>query len=247
MRVNNDDNFFQPVLSTLGLLTSVIATLIPLFPVDAVRGLFINQDFIQVSSASSFLLGFIVIWMIFEQQIFYLHNPVYFRIFRSKTKDTELEPLFYLTTTKLVAASVVLNIILFGIFVGLSSSNEFSMGVLQAIVYVLFFLLLITAFSLIFLMSRGKHKYDQQKINFPKILFDLLERHGHLRNTLEISVISPVKPGDPRLFDIDGFFPIMSKRVRVKILNQSERTLDCFISNDGGELIKVIEVLEKNT
>lgn len=242
MRVNTEDNFFQPVLSTLGLLTSVLATLIPLFPVDTVRYLFINQGFIQVASASSFLLGFIVIWLIFEQQIFYLHSPVYFRFFRNKSQNSELEPFFYLTTTKLVAASVVLNIIFFGVFVGLSGKNEFLSGVLQAIVYVLFFLLLITAFSLIYLMSRGKHKYDQQKVNFPKVLFDLLERHGHLRNTLEISAISSVRPGDQRLSDIDSFFPIMSKRVRVKILNQSEKTLDCFISSDGSELIKIIEV-----
>lgn len=115
------------------------------------------------------------------------------------------------------------------------------MGVIQAAVYVLFFIFLTASFSLIFLLSRGKHTYENQKVNFPKTLFDLLERHGHLNNTLEIIEITQLQQGDLQKIGIHGFYPL-AKKVIIKTVNQETKTLECIISSDTKEIIKIFPI-----
>lgn len=241
MSKNDSQDFFQPVLSTLGLLSSVLATLIPLFPVDAVTNLFINKELIQVVSASTFLLGFIIVWLILEQQILFIHVPVYLKTLRRKSDIEDLDPLFYFTSSKLVWLLVAMDILLLGLFISLGQSHAFYVGIFQAIVYVFFFIFLITSFSMIFLLSKGKHHFESQKMNFPRAVFDLLERHGHLRNSLEIEEVVQVTPEELKRNNITGFHPLL-KKVSVKVLNQTEKKLECFISNDNKEIVKIVQV-----
>ena len=87
-----------------------------------------------------------------------------------------------------------------------------------------------------------QHSFDSQKINFPKILFDLLERNGHLNNNLEILEISQATQEILSTKGIIGFYPL-AKLIRLKTNNQIEKKLECIISSDGKEIIQITELL----
>lgn len=232
--ITSEDNFFQPAISTLGLLSSIIATILPLFPIQKIQSLFIREEFISITTTVTFLLGFIIIWLLIDSQS-YINWSVY------KWFKKENGLWFYLTTSKLVIFFVIVNIFLACYFLWLSNQESYIASIVQSFVYIIFFLLLLSSFSLVYSHSKGMHRYASEKYNFSKNLFDLLERSGHLSNSLEVLERTDLRPADLAQRGIVGFYPL-AKKVMIKTTNQPTKELECIVSADLKEIIKITTI-----
>lgn len=238
MKRSDQEDFFQPVLSTLGLISSVIATLIPLFPIEQVKNLFVEKQFIGVVSSSTFLLGFIIVWMVIELKLGYINMPIGFKKERG---NGYLEPWYTLTPTQSISLMIFVDVLLLTAYLALSQFTGFIFGIIQALIYIIFFLILIAAFAIIYSLSKMGHEYNDQKLNFQKTVFDTLERNGHISSALEIKEVYQLNGDDLKRLGVPGFQPL-GKLVIVKTVRQEEKELHCILSSDCKEIIKVTNI-----
>jgi hypothetical protein len=248
---NANQDFFQPVISTLGLLTSVLATLLPIFPIGTLQNYFVNADFIKIASFSAFLLGFILLWLITGQDIGYISFPIGVKFWKKRETDEngefeEREPLITVTNFKLLVFFIILNVTLVCLFLFLSKSSTFLVSIIQAFVYMAFFLILISAFGIMYSFTKMKYNFDSNRENFPKTIFDTLEKNGQIQSGLEIQGNVELSFEQVRALNIMPF-PLMARHVIVKTVEQPSKKLSCFVSSDGKNLMHVEEVKQVQT
>lgn len=238
MKTSEQNNFFQPVISTFGLFTSTVATLLPIFSIDSASGLFINENFIKTVSIATFLIGFIIVWLIIEHQVAYIEIPI------GEKKDRGngwMEPWVTIRTVGFVWILITINVIVLITFLGLSNLENYYVSILQSFLYIIFFLILITCFAILFSSSKQKVSFENNKINFPSVIYDTLERYGHVSNTLEISSVSIANQEILISLGISGFHPL-SKLLVIKTIQQPEKEFRCIVSGDGKELLFVEKI-----
>lgn len=222
----SDNNFLQPVISVFGLAISVVSTLLPLISKNWLSFLFINEDLIQPISFLAFILGIIIVWQITEfpitqvkvgKWLFSIVNIVWFWVVICITLS------FFFFLLKYIV-----------------NKNILIWGLLQSLLYLLFFLSLIAAFSFLFLFTRRRYINEADKDNFPYILFETLEKNRLVKPGIEIYE-------NDLLVDREEYEEMSIKahalvrRMRIKTTPQEEEVIEFIVSHDGRELIKVLK------
>lgn len=233
-----NNNFFQPIISVIGLAVSLITAILPAFKVGAINNLFIIQEMVQTISFLAFILSFAAIWLILETP--YLEFTI------GKFKDRGRgypEPLKRVTASSLVWFLILIDIAFsfsFLIMKVIDSPNYHVVcGSFQSLLFLLFFIILSSIFAILFAQTKRKYDWQEDIDNFPQTVFQTLERNHLVKPWIEIYENKNITAEEAAA---EGLQPVpFLKRMKVKTSNQKEEVIDFLISSDAKTLIKVIK------
>jgi len=235
-----NDNFLQPVISVFGLAISLLSTLLPFFSKGHINDLFISKIVVLPFSFISFLLGIVIVWQIIQL------NP-YMQINLGKLKNRGSiypTPWKSINSNNITWYLITIVIILGSSFFLLNLINESSrfinlFGIFQGIIYLLFFLTLVSIFSVLFSQTKQKVKWETDRDNFPQTVFETLEKNRLIKPWIEIYE-NRVMNSDEMVTEKIGMVG-MGRRITIKTSIQKEEVIEFIVSNDGRELLKVVK------
>ncbi|HUV42367.1 MAG TPA: hypothetical protein VMY36_00455 [Patescibacteria group bacterium] len=232
--MKQDNDFLQPVISVLGLAISLIIAILPLFKLEPLIKLFTNKDLAQPVSFLTFILGVAIVWQIIE-----FHPFVSIPLGNLKDRGRGFPEYWKVLGTNNIIWLLVFSSFFFGfLFLFAQSwSGNFALG--QAIFYLLFFLSLISIFSILFTQTRQKYMWNERRKNFPQTVFETLERNRLVKPGIEI--YENVQLGAQELQDMGFKNVFLAKKMTVKTISQEPEVIKFIISSDGEEILKVIK------
>jgi len=207
-------DFIQPVISTLGLAISLLATLLPLFTKGIIANLFLNKNLAMLSSFLAFLIGFAVIWQIIGFQPFIQIN-----LGKYKSRGEEF-PTYWKTIGPngvvwfLLFIAVALGYLFFFLGIKFSGTTDSLLQTAQALFYIIFFLSLISVFAVLFSQTKQRFNWQADRENFPTTIFETLEKNRLIKPYIEIYENRPMNFEELRNEGVTGV-PI-AKKMRVK-------------------------------
>jgi hypothetical protein len=231
----NEENFLQPIVSTLGLTISVISTIVPIFSKTIVTQFFIKKELIVLSSFLSFILGIALIWIINS-----FYRSINFTIGKFKDRGKGFsEPWKRFDTKKVLMIMLIIDIIFGILFMYLSQFKEanFTVGLIQALVYIIFFLFLISIFAILVVNTLQMSKFKEEKKNFPNKIYETLTRNGLLNSGVEIVENRQLTQKEIEKYDVQ---PFIGRFLKIQTKSQNDNTLKLIISYDGEEILKNI-------
>lgn len=238
---NSEGGFLQPVLSSFGLGISIIATLLPLFSKGFVVDLFVNKNIAGPVSFISLVIGIAIIWQV--------TNEPFININLGKLKDrgrgfAEYWKHFEIReiTWALIGCAALFAVSFLAIGLYFKEGNFFA--ILQATMYLFFFLSLMAIFSMLLAQTRQKFKWDQDRENFPTTLFETLQRNGLVKTGIEILENLQINQEQAREI-LNTSTPILARRVKVKTISQEEEIIEFLTSYDGKEIINAKKTNEE--
>lgn len=234
--MRSTDSFSQNIISTFGLIISLITAVLPLFSKGFLTNLFINEGLSQPISFLSFMIGAAIIWQITQ------FEP-YPKLNLGKSKDRGRgypEPWKVINTNQIIWVLMVFCIFLSLAFFYFPSVNaNVYLEIAQALSYILFFLGLITIFAILFAQTRQRFIWRESKDQFPQTVFETLEKNRLIKPWIEIyenqllSVEDREKEGVSELG--------LLRKITVKTSIQEEKVIKFIITSDGKDLIKVLK------
>ena len=244
--VQKDDKFLQPVISVLGLGVSIISLLLPLFTKEGFTKLFINQNLSLPISFIAFVLGIVIIWQITELQSYIdiSFGPLI-------NKGGYKAPLIKIGSNGLVWIILICNVVTSYIFISIYLNfhqivadgksklltNINLVSLMQGYSYLLFFLGLITIFSILLTQTRQKFKWADDQENLIQIITGTLENNGIIQTGIKILENRQLSQTELTQY---GLFEPLLRKIIIKTINQEEKTIECVISSDGKQLKKVL-------
>lgn len=231
------DNFFQPVASLLGLALSLLTLILPLFQKEIVSGLFIDKHSVQSLSFITLILGIAIIWQIVEFQPF-------IQITLGKFKDRGRG--FPEAWVTLNSNNIFWHLTIFNILVGVTfiSSKLYAnlpiAFLIQNLAYLFFFLSLITLFSNLLAQSKTRYEAEQKKDKFPSTVFSTLEKSRLIKPHIEIYENRNLS--NQELIDEGIANQWNARRIKIKTQVQDAKEIIFITTNDGREIIKVCNV-----
>ncbi len=235
----SDYNFFQPIISFLGLVISLVITVLPVFNVSQLKQAFLDPKLSTPVSFFAFIIGIIIIWQIME-----FHSYIEIRIgkkkmIHSKTGEEYFSPRIVITHKQIIWILIILSIISSFTFMFLKEIKNPALIVIyiQSFLYLVFFLLLISIFGLLIAWTRGKYKWTEEKENFPNTIFNTLEKCRHIKPGIEIYENITANPEELEREGITGVFG--AKRIKVRTTVQEDNIIEFYASGDGKEIFKI--------
>ena len=239
MNNKSSNNFFQPVISTFGLAISILTTLLPLFSKEIITSLFLNSRLAVLSSFVSFMIGIAIIWQIMEFQPFIQINLGEYK----QRKNGIFSYWKTITANNVIWILIIINIIIGFLFFyfGMSYMGEAGnlLQTLQALLYIVFFLSLISIFAILFAQTKQRFTWLMDKENFPLTIFETLEKNRLIKPYIEIYENRPMNLNELQQEGIVGIFS--AKKIRVRTSIQEEEIIEFIASNDGKEVIRVLK------
>lgn len=223
----NDQNFFQPILSVFGLGVTFFTAILPLFSINFVDDVFIEKTLIKLVSFLAFLLGLAIVWLIIELQ------PSIKIRFR-KYYGPELGGLGIVWI--LIFFDIILAFLFFYIRI---LEYSFFYGIVQAFIYLIFYLALVIIFSILFAETKKKFNRQSERDNFPLTVFETLEKNRLIKPGIEIYENRDMSYKELQKEGLD--ISISTKRIKVKTIVQNEEVIEFAVSDDGKEIIKVFK------
>lgn len=236
---SSNNNFFQPIISVFGLGVSLITSILPLFSKEILNNLFINKEISQPISFLSFMLGIAIIWQISEFQPYFQINigklknrgksfPEYWKSFGPNTI------IWILLFSNIIISFIFLFL---GILFKNIDANSY-LGIIQSLVYLLFFLILITIFSILFAQTKNRFIWQENKENFPVTIFETLEKNRLVKPGIEIYENYTINNEELKGLGINTFG--IFKKMKIKTTPQKKEDIEFIVSSDGKEIIKVM-------
>lgn len=222
------EGFLKPVLSTLGLIISFIVAFSPLFVNTKLTQYFANQDFAYISSILSAILGIAITWMVIT----------FYRIFYVNIRGIVINP------QRVAWSLMLLSLFLFGAFFLLSKSIQPYLQVSQAIVYILFFDVLIAIFAILFGVTKSNFDYSEERELFPTTLYETLENNRLVTPGIAIFDNDQLSYDQLKALDVNHFG--IAKKIKLQTIVQQRQHLEVIVTGDGKELLKVIKRQELN-
>lgn len=230
------NDFLQPIISTLGLGVSVFSSLLPFMSDSFISTLLLDKNYINIASMLAFIIGIIVVWVFVELKP-YPQLPL------GKMKDRGkgypeywkiIKPVGFIGVLVFLCSSLAFIFILFD---ALEAESKV-MALLQAVIYFLFFLGLVSIFGLLFSQTKSKYVFDSERELFPVILLNTLQNYGVVAKDFEVVGVRLLTDNDVKKHNLVHFALNYAKFVTVKFGGTEKR---CIVSGDGRELIKVVE------
>lgn len=239
MKDTNRESFFQPIISTLGLASALIGSLLPIIGRSSVRVYFIRPELSIPSSIVAFLIGITSFWLI-SRYFRFINIPFGKVIDRGKGYP---EPRKYITNSLLILLFLFLDLILFVLFFYISFNKSFASsifwGLAQSFFYIIFFIFLISIFAFLITSTMDLFKYQEQRENFPIILFNTLEKNRLIHPGIAIYENRPIFGDELIKEGLPGIFS--ARRVRFITVPHEEEIIEVIVSNDGIEILKVLK------
>lgn len=236
-----NDNFLKPVVSIFGLAVSVIGTLIPLFNKNAASTVFVSPDLVVPSSLIAFVLGIAIIWQIIEFQ-------PYIQLNFGKLKDRGKgfnEYWLSVSPNNFFWIIIFIDVFLASLFILIKifSSDIKNIELLQFtqfILYILFFLFLILIFALLFSQTKQRFQIQEKQDNFPFTVFETLEKNRLIKPSIQIYENIPLDFNDLMKEGVKNW--VIGRKMKVKTTEQKQEEIKFIISDNGKELLKVLNV-----
>src|SRR3989338_5957381 len=237
MANKSSNNFFQPVISVVGLAISLITAILPLFSKEVLTKLFIYVDLARPTSFLAFMLGIAIIWQITEFQPYLQINLGKYK----KRKNEFPEYWWNIGPSGIVWILIFSSIIISFLFFNIGIKHELVpyLGILQAFLYLVFFLCLIAIFAILFAQTKQRFNWLEDKENFPTTIFEVLEKNRLIKPYIEIYENRPMNFNELQNEGIIGI--PLAKKIRVKSSVQEEEIIEFIASGDGKEIIKVLK------
>jgi hypothetical protein len=108
---------------------------------------------------------------------------------------------------------------------------------------VVFFLLLISIFSLLLVSTVDKYRFIDEKRNFSTKIYDLLATNGLVSKGIQVyenEILSPQEAVEMKLLAIG-----MVRKMKIRTFKQDVKDIYFIVSSDGEEIIKVLNVRKK--
>jgi len=234
-------NFWQPIISLVGLGVSVVGAILPLFGNTLLIDLFINERLAKPISFLALVLGLAIVWQIISQP--YIHINL------GKLKERGRGFHAYWKTlgpSSIVWILLALEIIFCMSFLYMASikiNANYLIGLIQAFIYLLFFLCVIAIFSILFSQTKQRFIYNEDKDKFPDTIFETLEKNRLVKPYVEIYENKSMTPDELRNEGINNVF--LARRIKVKTSIQKVEIIEFVVSNDGREIIKILKKQEQ--
>lgn len=225
---DQNNNVLQPTLSSIGLVLSFITAISPIFNNTSITKYFTNSDYVVPASLITVLLGILVAWNILE-------NHKYVNI-RLPSTNNQVK---FLVEKHVIWLLSLLSFISFVIFFALPSVFN---GLLQMVMYILFFNFLIASFSLLLSNNKAKLEYDYMKQTLPIQIVSTLEKNGLIDTEIKILDNNQLNAADLQSIGINEFFGRI-----VTLEKKDEEPITVILSGDGRELFRVIKPENKNS
>jgi len=215
-------SFFEPIITALGLISSLAVSLAPIFSQTKIDTFFIDQKLVVPASTLAFLLSTIAIWIGLTQP--YLRLP----FFNSEPLRSISNKINDLLNNISFLGFLIIGILLwiFAQFISVSATKNHDLAIYQAVLYIIFFVLVSYLFAVLFGLSKSKYDFDQTKKERPNAIRTLLENHGLIPNNFRIEAI-----GSPNM---------MTRIVHIKIERLSKQDLYVLINNDSTEFYQIL-------
>ncbi len=236
MSKQNTD-FFQPIISVFGLAISTLTTLLPLFNQNFATELFIDQQLVKPFSFIAFITGIAIVWIIWN-----FHPYPYINIWKYMN-NTQVDYKIKLQPHQILWI-LIFFIIFFSclfLYMGISTQSESTFAwesLLQSILYLLFFLCLISVFSFLFIQSKMRFENEENRSNLPYIVFEALDRNRLVKPGIEVYENIQIMFQEAQQL---GLQPNIYRRFKVKTQPQKEEVLEFITSMDGKEIIKILK------
>lgn len=234
MNNSRSSSFLEPVISVLGLVISLATAILPLFNLGVITNLFIIPSIALPISFLSFMLGIAAFWII--NQVQFLMPNLSFGPIDSQTGLRK----YNLTNTQTLLLILVFCAIFGFCFFVLKQFTYIDswyvvMGALQGLLYLLFFVFLISLFSLLYKQTNSFYTYQQQRENFSSQITETLERNGILKPRIEILENIQMTYQEIQQYGISSIF--VAKKVSIR---EKGRSSTYIFTIDGKELIKKV-------
>lgn len=233
----SEDKFLQPVISTIGLIISASSALTPLISQGPTIQLFLDKSLAVPSSFLAFLFAAIIVWMVSSYFRFIYINFGKF-VDRGKgypeyrfTIDNK-KAILFLTLLGLFFAYAFFSLHFFG---GVGNKTQ---SILQSVFYVLFFMVLTSIFSILYVNTQDRYKYDEQRKEIARVLFETLSKNGILSTGLQLIENRVIKQDEAIKHNVPAF---VNKFVRIRTIKQDDEVIDVVTSGDGQEVIKLLK------
>lgn len=222
-----EESFFKPVLSTLGLIASFLAAVTPLFPVASVSNYFLDKRLASPSSIMAVILGLITSWTVFS-----FYNYLEWR-FGSKMAGEYSVPRLTMGPSKIIWFLSFTSVVIFASFFVVPNS------LIQAVLYILFFCNIIFIFSFLVTLTKFRYEYLASKDSEAEVIFRTLEKNRIISPGISIYSNEPITDVERQEHDIRNFGFL--KKVRLETVVQEKEYIVVVMSDDYRELIKVIK------
>jgi hypothetical protein len=233
-RSSEETNFLQPIFSAFGLIASILSAVAPLFAQSRLSRFFVVEELSLPASVISVILGILLSWFFISINGF-IHIPIGIKKDRGHGYE---EAWKNINDRNFVPIVLVLCLAIFAGFFYFSQEQGFSYGVAQATLYVVFFALLIAAFSLLFIKTKHAHESKQEISNTGNIVFDTLERNGDVRAGVKILHNTQLDFGSQELTDAGlSSSEGIVKRLIVEIVPQEKMAMRLYMSYDYKKLL----------
>ncbi|NMC36368.1 hypothetical protein GYA49_04970 [Candidatus Beckwithbacteria bacterium] len=233
---NND--FFQPIISVFGLAISILTTLLPLFNQNFVTRLFINKELIKPFSFIAFTIGIAIVWIIWN-----FHPYPYINIW--KVKKNDLISYKIRLQTHHILWLLVLLIIFFSssfFYIGLIAFNKepiiIWLSILQSLLYMFFFLTLISIFAFLFIQSKMRFENKENQSNLPFIVFETLDKNRLVKPGIEVYENILISFQDAQRYELQ---PNIYRKFKVITQPKKKEVLEFITSMDGKEIVKILK------
>ena len=234
MSSKTSNNFFQPVISTFGLAISLITSILPLFSNEVLTKMFINRDLAQPISFMAFMIGIAIIWQITEFQPDIKINLI---------KREKYDHLIKIKADGIIWLLLIVNVIVGSLFfyIGNSSfdNNKLIYEIIQACFYLLFFLSLISVFAILFSQTKKRFKEQEDRENFPFIIFETLERNRLIKPYIEIYENRKMSFEEIKNENIG--YRNNPRKITIKTSVQKKEKIKFIVSDDGKEIYKILK------
>lgn len=234
---SNETNFLQPIFAAFGLIASILSAVAPLFAQSRLDRFFINQALSLPSSIISVILGILLSWQFISANGF-INIPVGIKKMRGNGYN---EPWKTITDRNMVGLLIPICIAIFIGFFWLETQQGELLGILQAALYILFFTLLIGAFSLLFITTKRSHEWEQQIANTGSIVFETLERNGAVESGIKILHNTNIDAQQLQKIGIYNEYG-MIKSLIVQTVEQQTKTLQVYLSSDYKRLLSALPI-----
>lgn len=249
--------FYEPILTAAGVVASLIASLSPIFSVNPIKKLFINDNLVTPSSLTAFLLSLAAIWIgsnfphlnisikiskgILDKFVGRIMGIWDKKKKRNKSKDEYRN--IYLDNKYISWILIFIDITFFYFFVDLGLQRNLKYTTVQAVLYILFFVLISYLFSILFTYTKQMFEYTEKKKALPKKVQELLENYGLIQAgvVLENNIQLNFQELQQR-----GIKQFSGRYIKVQTQPQPKKELELIINDEATEVFEVIKPNPKN-
>lgn len=221
--------FFKPVLSTIGLILSFLATITPLFPVAQIDKLFISSDLVWPATLLALTSSSSLAWTIFHNNFYELNLP---KLWRSSVK---------LNITSVIFLLLLLEIIIFGLFFLIPDDANRLFQVIQAILYASYFSILTSVFALLVNETKRKIEYMEKKRMQIETIYETLTRNRLINTGITIIENRDLTTAEANTH-LGQSWGGMHKMITLRIPTQPQQEIKVILNINCDELVKVISL-----